>query len=387
MEYDIVLCFTTFRRCGVYLPIVKELGEKYKIGIYSYPINKADKGKVLKNNKLFLDLLYKHGASCVVSHKNSCKILLIPQWHYGVNIESLFSEVAPDKFYWLVSLAMGNYNYENLYSHVPDKILVMDERFYEYRLSKRPKEKKINISSEKIIEVGIPYQKYPYFKELSIDYIIANPTPFSFQDSKDKLIYLSNIELLLNKIKCNDVVAYKPHNASGIDSLLHPRVYKLIKLFPSPVRRVFYFTSKLMLKINITGHTREFLLQILIIQQYEKMMKRVVALSSLTKYHNFNLEIFLPIVKKGLITGRSNSICHGLHAQIPTYNCVSDKVTKVSKVKMHSFNMTYFNLQCCNGILDFDKRKFEIISDEARGADFMRILTLELGNDKNERTA
>jgi hypothetical protein len=381
VEYDIVLCFTTFRRCGVYLPIVKELGRKYKIGIYSYPINEIDKGKVLKNNELFLDLLHKHGASCVVSHKNNCKILLIPQWHYEDNIECLFSEVVSDQFYWLVSLAMGNYNYENLYSHVPDKILLVDKRFYEYRLSKRPKEKKINISSEKIIEVGTPYQKYPCFKEPTIDYIIANPTPFSFQDSKDKLTYLSNIELLLNKIKHDEIVAYKPHNASGIDSLLHPRVYKLIRQFPSPIRQLFYFVSKMMSKLNTIGHTRELLLQILIIQQYEKMMKRVVTLSSLTKYHNFNLELFLPNVKKGLITGRSNSIWHGLYAQIPIYNCVSDKVTEVSKVKMHSFNMTYFNLQCCNGLLDFDKCKFEIISDETRGADLVRILTSELNND------
>ena len=120
------------------------------------------------------------------------------------------------------------------------------------------------------------------------------------------------------------------------------------------------------------------LLEILIIQKYEKMMEKVVMLSRLTPYHNFNLELFLPNVKKGLITGRSNSIWHGLYNKLPVYNCVSDETKSVSVEKMHSYNMSYFNVDSCEGGLSFDKEKYDIIDNTTRKSDFVKFLDLEL---------
>lgn len=380
MKYDLILVFTTFRKCGVYLPLVKQLYGRYNVGVYECSIVNADLVKVDKQNKLFLELIYSYGATPVNEDKVDCTVALLPQWHYRKNdIELIFDKLNCGHKFWMVSLAMGNCSYENLYGHEVDKILVVDRAFYNFRLSKRPFEKELAIAEDKIVEVGTPYNDYPVFNDLEIDYILANPTPFSFPELADKLKYLNNLIALIDKISGDAVIAYKPHNATGLDSLVNYKVLKTLRLYvpfflKKPLRVIFkyigvMFKHKRIKKISV---------ELEIIEKYERLMQRIVSLSSLTKYHSFNLEMFLPIVRKGLITGRSNSIWHALYARLPVYNCVSDSTVEVSKNKMHSYNMRYFDVNCCAGHLIFDSDKFNLIKDETRLADIVKYVEAHL---------
>ena len=83
-------------------------------------------------------------------------------------------------------------------------------------------------------------------------------------------------------------------------------------------------------------------------------MKRVVNLRELTKWHNLNLELFLPDVKKGLITGRSNSIWHGLFLKKPTFNCIDRNKPYYSEIKMHKYSMKYLDVHGNYNNINFD---------------------------------
>lgn len=376
MDYDLILVFTTFRKCGVYLSLVKELTKLYKIGIYVCPLEKADSLKTREQNECFLGLLQTYNTEFIYSGKVICKTVVIPQWHYTPGIiDKIYSDIDFDVSLWMIGLATGNYAYEHLNGHQIDKVLVVDRKFYDFRLSKRPLEKALGILEDKIVEVGEPYLAYPVFKDILIDYIVANPTPFSFPNHSDKLKYLDNLLSLLMEVPPEENVAYKPHNAMGEDSLIHPKIFKMVSLIPDGIFRktLYAFTRRMKGLVKSDFATRIFS-EVEIIEKYSKIMRRVTPLNEITPYHQFNLEMFLPNVRKGIITGRSNTIWHGLFAKCPVYNCVADETCEISKEKMHSYNMRYFDVACCHGHFTFDERKYDIIEDGTRSADFIEVL-------------
>ena len=392
MFYDLILVIASFRRSCHYLPIVKELSTTFKIGLYIYPLEGADIKKYESQNKIFLDLLSDFGAT-VVSGKNlRCNIMLLPQWHYKAeHIDKIYQDIECREYYWDVAFAMGNYSYENLNSNNVDKVLIIDADFYNFRLSKRPKEKNIKLANDSISVVGTPYIKYPVFHDIVIDYIIASPTPFSFPLLEDKVKYLENVTTLMSCVPKDKTIAYKPHNAIGTDSLINPKVYKVSKFFRSNfVSNAFFTCIILMGSLINTQVLKRLVLECKIVSKYNKIMERAVPLKDITKYHDFNLEMFLPHIRKGLITGRSNVIWHALHARLPVYNCVSDETgeifgtlkklapTQVSSDKMHRHNMRYFNVGCCDGRLDFDPYKFKRVDERTRDVNIVDFLNGEL---------
>ncbi len=129
------------------------------------------------------------------------------------------------------------------------------------------------------------------------------------------------------------------------------------------------------------GKIADFFISISIAIIYIKIMQRVRKLSELTEYHNLNLELFLPNVKKGMITGRSNSIWHGLFLKKPTYNCIDEDKGYYSDTKMHKYTMKYFDVHGNYHKLKFDQTKFDIIDDRTRELDFIEIIEKELTNN------
>ena len=83
-------------------------------------------------------------------------------------------------------------------------------------------------------------------------------------------------------------------------------------------------------------------------------------------------------MKKGLITGRSNSIWHGLYSRLPVYNCVNKNKEYFSKTKMHKYSMKYFNVHGNYKTLDFKNKKFDLIKDSTHEADLLSFLTKEI---------
>ena len=74
-----------------------------------------------------------------------------------------------------------------------DKLLVPDKQLYLFRI-KNYSDDGINFDDDFIQEIGMPYVRHPLFSPLpDIDYIIANPTPFSFVSLQDRLEYLDRL--------------------------------------------------------------------------------------------------------------------------------------------------------------------------------------------------
>ena len=114
---------------------------------------------------------------------------------------------------------------------------------------------------------------------------------------------------------------------------------------------------------------------------YLQIMKRVIPLKKLSNFHFLNLEMFLPFVRRGLITGRSNSIWQSLYANLPVWNCIPASTPYFSSTKMHSYTMKYLNIHF-EGFSSskFDVNKFSIIPESSRSADLVSFLALTLSH-------
>ena len=147
MKIDLVVVFSTFRQCGVYLPVVKELINNYKVGVYVCQLDDSNSKKTINDNDRFLELLYSYGVKDITDSDVICNITILPQWRFFKHdVDKIYRNIVSDKRFWMVSLALGNKVYGHLNNLKIDKVLVIDKEFYKYRLSKRPKEKDINIT-------------------------------------------------------------------------------------------------------------------------------------------------------------------------------------------------------------------------------------------------
>jgi len=382
-HYNFALIFVGFQRCCVYLTILKALSENYSVAILPQEIDKKTSSRIKNTNSSFLELCEKLGAEVVNSQKISADIEILPQTHYSQEvINKINKQVKSKKTFWLSGVAMGNAQYEFLHGKRIDKILVIDRHFYDYRVANYEKEGSSKFQNDQILEIGVPYKKYPLFSTLGIDYLIANPTPFSFCNYRDRLDYLENVISLLERIDKDDLVVLKPHNADERnDYIVNSRIYFLLSLiFIIPFHSLIDQLSRFLFSNISNKKISDFFIQISIGIKYYQLMKSSMSLSELTKWHNLNLELFLPNVKKGLITGRSNSIWHGLFLEKPTYNCVDKNKPYFSDTKMHKYSMEYLNVHGNYNNLEFDNKLFKRIKMQTRNADVVRLLKDEIRN-------
>jgi hypothetical protein len=380
-HYNFALIFVGFQRCCLYLTIIKEFSKSYNVAILPQEIDKKTSSRINNTNNSFLELCKDLGADIIYDQKITADIEILPQTHYSqMAINKINDNIASQKTFWLSGVAMGNAQYEYLFGKKIDKILVIDRQFYEFRVTKFENEKKPKFKNNEILEIGIPYKNNPIFPTPEIDYLIANPTPFSFCNFRDRLVYLENVLSILEKIDENDLVVIKPHNADErADYIVNNKIYIFLALnFIIPFHLIIDRFCRIFISISYLGRISDIFIQISIAIKYYQVMKRAKNLKELTKWHNLNLELFLPNVKKGLITGRSNSIWHGLFLKKPTYNCIDANKPYYSDSKMHKYSMKYFNVHGNYNNLHFDEGLFKRIKEQTRSIDAVGVLKEEL---------
>ena len=96
----------------------------------------------------------------------------------------------------------------------------------------------------------------------------------------------------------------------------------------------------------------------------------------MTPYFNLGLELFLPGVRKGLVTGRSSVVWYALVHRLPVYNCDDETERARGEGVVDSYRA--FGVPPCHGRLTFDRGNFERISDSVRQADLLDLLQKEL---------
>ena len=171
--------------------------------------------RISETQKQFIDLCQSFGAELIEEGPVTSRVEILAQANYTPeSIGRINSLIKSTKTFWLSGLAMGNASYKFLHGKRIDKLLVPDKQLYLFRI-KNYSDDGINFDDDFIQEIGMPYVRYPLFSPLpDIDYIIANPTPFSFVSLQDRLEYLDRL-ITVVKVLTNrgDRIAYKPHNA------------------------------------------------------------------------------------------------------------------------------------------------------------------------------
>ena len=121
---------------------------------------------------------------------------------------------------------------------------------------------------------------------------------------------------------------------------------------------------------------------------YEKVMERTIPMDSVTPFHNFGMEAFLPGVRQGVIGGLSNTIWGALFYKLPFYNCVDiTRQRRDAKDKLYGkkdpsqfldLNLKFFLVPYCEGCLKFDSKYFDLVDETTRQGDLIEELRTEI---------
>jgi hypothetical protein len=376
-EYDLVLVVTTFRRVMVYLSLVKAMSARHPIAVYVLPGSEHDERKTGETNKLFLDRCRQLGADVVEGRRLRGRIAIIPQWPYTrEQREVLRRDVEAGENHVLIGVATGMLHMEHLDGVPVHRLLVVDLDLFRFRLENRPGEAAMLRDWPAVVEVGLPFTRHPVMDDLGIDYLLANPTPLSLPTLRARIAYLRTVRRLLAHLPASDRVVLKPHNAGEAhDYIVLPRALALARgLGVRPLRALLRGVLRLVLALSGSAEAkgpRRALLEVLVALEYQAVLERVTPLRELTPYHNFSLEVLLPQVRKGVITGRSNTLWHALYCRLPAYNCVDDTDLPEDADKMNFLTMRYLGIPFCAGEPRFDTALFARVRDEVRRRDLV----------------
>ena len=230
-NFDIVIFADYFRTCSQITYIINYFSlRKITIGIIFNKLPPDLEKKNIKNQKNFEEDCLDFGAKKINGNNFSCNLLIIPQRPYDLYINDVIERIKKINCKKKVVLLALSFSGIDIFDRWIEKIntdyiLSSDLDFTNYLLQERN-----STYSQKIIEVGLPYEENIFnFKE-NIDYLILNPTEFSYGDLDDKLTYVNNIYKFIKKNN-NDNFYIKFHNGLNYDNLISKKFIYISKFF------------------------------------------------------------------------------------------------------------------------------------------------------------
>jgi hypothetical protein len=384
--FDIILVFGYFRSATAFLSVVRHFGEELRVGILPIDAEPSLKSKTGKAHLQYIQLCRQFGAHVVeLGEAVQAKLMIVQQFPYpNVLVERITNSVSALKCVGMMTLAMaGMEQHDRFLSQFNiRKVYVPNKRFVNFLLQQRHAEARY--SSTELVEVGLPFGRYPVFPEFKTDWLIAAPTLFSFHSESGKQDFLRNVIKLLGQLPCCDVVAYKPHNGNAIDYFT-PRIFYLIAKLLSPLPQIEQLLTKFgaSLPASLEKHVEKIHTSYL----HQVVLRRAVPMAKLTPYAEMSLEAFLPGVKRGVVGGLSNTIWGSLYFKLPFYNCVDanhrsgdSKLLKKSSEFLLDLNLKYFGVPFCNGDIDKGSTSDGVISEDEREGDLVASLREELSH-------
>ena len=376
---ELLLVVESFRSVVSYLSVIKYLSKEYRIGIMQVPMDET----LLKNNRQaqedFTALCIEFGAEHVQAADNlSVKLLVVPQRAYSDEAMRMIDTIDANKKVALLSLAWAGIDvHDRFLKRIGfDAVFAMDKGFIEYLLHARNCK---SYDDENVIEVGVPFLKYPVFDAPKIDYMIAMPTAFSFAHDSDKWMFMECVLKLLDALPLTEKVVLKNHNGMDRDQFSGEKIRQLAAMI-GMVPGLFQLIRKILMYLK-KGWVSRVLSRLYTAYLYEKVLSRATPLFKLTEYSQLSTEVFLPNIDKGMIGGLSNTIWGYQFAQMPYYNCVDidaqerdapDRLLGNKKAsKAIDQNMGYFGVPFCEGELRFDERSFDKISNQTRSGNLV----------------
>ena len=365
-----------------YLNIIKSFSTEHRVGLLLSDeqkfYDKNDRRAFEKNKKTekkFRKLCDKLGSERIyVNEKCQCKLLIIH--HYAAYTDDYISKLEANfqyskiigMFYLLGTIG----GIEVLKRWGVNKFIAPAKFILDIR-KKTEKEFRIATDGLEIKEAGFPYRKYPIFKdsEFDIDYIIAFPSPIHFRaGNEDKLFrFLKTVRSVTRKIDKKKKIYIKYHSVLDehryfirklISSLFILKIIAAIANFCLAINSSKNFFNKLLYRLGASAN-------------YHILVSKYPNLEELTEYHNLGIELFLPHVRKGLITGNSGSVLHALVDELPVYNCDAQNDSPAFLHVNEPYRLPY-----CNGKLKFDKKEFLRVPDECRFTDLIEMIKEEI---------
>lgn len=374
--FDLILVYSFGRVHAYYLNIIKYLSGRYKIGLllsddkdfYSNPEVKVY-AKAKKTEKLYRKLCVQFGAGKIyINEKCHCKLLITHPHSLLLDKEEFKNNITWDRLIGIFPLLGSSAGFDKLKALNPAKYFVVGKPFLMLRAETDGFSDKLKDLD--ITEAGFPYKKYPVFDNLNldIDYLIAIAAPVHFRDgrNREKYEYFKTLLETAGKIPAGDKVYIKYHNNMDRHRFFNitvskcPRILKLtlfiiesaIKALPFAKKKLYNYAAFCINSLLESGYPN---------------------LENLTEFHNLPLELFLPHVKKGVLSSYSGIVLHCLYNRIPVYNCDPQK----ESVAFTPYNAPY-RIPCSNGELCFDEANYNKISDEFRNADMIKLIEDEL---------
>jgi hypothetical protein len=381
-EFDLVLVVGYFRSSLPLLSIVRQLSPQLRIGLCFQPLSPQMAAKTGKAQKIFERLCIEAGGiPQVAGSPAKCRLMLVQQYTYGGDFAaSVRANIEAEKIWGMLTLAsMGLEAHDAFIKQFGvTRLTVPDRRLADFLIKAR----KAHQSYEdlEMIEVGLPFQKYPVFEEFSVDWIIAAPTLFSFHSEAGKQKFLRDVLNLMAQMSPTDVVTYKPHNGNGRDYFT-PRLHVVIASLISWLPNADGFLARIIRKLpsGVQIHVSRVLTALL----HARVTRRAIPMKEFTSMADMSLEAFLPRVRKGVIGGESNSIWGALFFDLPYYNCISPDERSLGKSQLLpqkcdvllELNLEYFGVSYCDGQILRGAKRQDIAFDPSRHNDLVHIIS------------
>ena len=373
--YDIIFIYGFSRLHPYLLNIIKYFNKEYRIGVcilndiekFTTPDGIKRIGKLYNTEKEFITLCKELGAEIIYLKNNNqyiTDILFVPQAPFNnLGLEIMKSSIKSNKIIGIQGFGYGMQVLDDLFKIGCNKFLVYDKNIFLSVIESQNRRDLLDKFA--IIEMGTPYTKYPIWTKEEfpeIDYLIALPSLLFIKDPRNKLNLIKNIYNLLKKIETQEKIVIKLHNVKdGGNRYIREVNFRSLYLA--------WFSEKFLGKKGVSLSTAIY---------YRNILDRAIPLEKITLYYNFGLELFLPYVKKGVITGISTVLWHCLYNKIPVYNCDSQLFGE------HLPNYAgykNFYIPFCNGELKFNENYYNKISDSLRNRDLIELIRQEIFDD------
>lgn len=385
-EFDLVLVLAHFRAATAFLSVIKHLSPKLRIALLPAVIEDVLQ-KTPEAQRVFLNLARDFGATVIEQRTpTQTNLAVVQQYPYPLStVRDIRSNLSAEQFVGMMGFATAGLDLYDAFIEQFDigKAYVPSLRFTRFLLAERCIGARY--ANVQLIEVGLPFRKYPIFPEFEVDYIIAAPTVFSFYSERGKHRFLETVLQLQDQIPASARIAYKTHNGSAKDYFA-PRVHYSIarNLQKLPNAPATLDTLHKHAPVRLRRHIAAVKTGLL----HSRVLQRATPMTQITPYADISLEAFLPGVRCGVIGGLSNTVWGTLYSELPFYNCVdpalrsgsSELLPHRSSETLLDLNLRYFGVPYCEGDIARGARGQDIVVEQDRRGDLLDSIVAELAH-------
>lgn len=356
-RYDVTLVFFHARLHNQFLNIIKYLARELDICVFVCPYFKYLRAP--ETNRKFLEYCEELGAKVLRDQESIETDLLFLTHVTSLDEEYIESEVlsyikCKKKYAFQAFGITGGPSGEALFDSGFQQKFVFDKKLDDIRFRTGQKHSHSR-DRFKTIEIGDLNKTYPVFDAPFCDYLICFPTKLSFETTYSSFSFFRNIFRLINVIEKGANIVMKQHTARDEET---PLDSGWARLFGED--QLFLYSLIGWLALLVDGKygerlsTSKLYCEVMKGVFYKYIKRRCMPLGQMDMHAQFGAELFLPGVRKGLITGRSSVVWFALKQRIPVFNC--DDGREFQKTKYLNVLQEYYGVPSTVGRLSFDSK-------------------------------